>query len=173
MAVIRAGAKIRALLMGPLFLGLCAAQSLATQAFAEEPQWRHAIGLIDAPKYPEGFQRFDYVNADAPKAGELKLSANGTFDTFNPVLDKGQLAAGLLPRLSMVTETLLKPSLDEDGTSYGLLAEAFAYPDDFSYVKFRLRQQAKWADGQPVTPEDVVFRSGKIQGAQSAFHLLL
>ncbi|MCF1474211.1 MULTISPECIES: extracellular solute-binding protein [Rhizobium/Agrobacterium group] len=169
MAVIRAGAKIRALFWGLLLLGTCAVQSLTTQAFAEEPQWRHAIGLIDAPKYPEGFQRFDYVNPDAPKDGELKLSANGTFDTFNPVLDKGQLAAGLLPRLSMVTETLLKPSLGEDGTSYGLLAEAFAYPDDFSYVKFRLRQQAKWADGQPVTPEDVVFSLEKFKELNPLF----
>ncbi|QZO04195.1 extracellular solute-binding protein [Agrobacterium vitis] len=164
MAVIRAGAKIRALFLGPLLLGLCAAQSLTTQAFAEEPQWRHAIGLIDAPKYPEGFQRFDYVNPDAPKAGELKLSSAGsTFDTFNPIAGKGQLADGVQvllsspPGASLVTETLLKSSLDEDGVSYGLLAEALAYPDDVSYVKFRLRREAKWADGQPVTPDDVVF----------------
>ncbi|MBB4009641.1 extracellular solute-binding protein [Allorhizobium taibaishanense] len=158
MAVIHAGMRIVLLCLS--FLAMTA---FAGPAAAQELQWRHAIGVIDPPKYPQGFKRFNYVNPDAPKAGELKLSADGTFDTFNPVLDKGQIAAGLIPRLSMVTETLLKPSLDEDGTSYGLLAEALAYPDDFSFVKFRLRPEAKWADGQPVTPEDVVFSFDKFK----------
>lgn len=124
---------------------------------AQEPEWRHAISVIEAPKYPKDFPRFNYVNPDAPKAGDLKLSASGTFDTFNPILDKGELAAGLTPRLSLVTETLLKPSMDEVDAVYGLLAEAVSYPDDFAWAKFRLRPEAKWADGQPVTPEDVVF----------------
>ncbi|MDQ0455408.1 extracellular solute-binding protein [Rhizobium paknamense] len=132
-------------------------------AGAEELQWRHAIGIIEAPKYLEGFQRFSYVNPEAPKGGTLKLSADGTFDTFNPVLDKGNLAAGLLPRASYVTETLFKPSMDEDGTSYGLLAEAVAYPDDYSFAKFRLRAEARWVDGKPVTPEDVVFSFEKFK----------
>ncbi len=42
-------------------------------------------------------------------------------------------------------------------TSYGLLAEATAYPDDFSYAIYRLRASARWHDGKPVTPEDAVF----------------
>ena len=153
MVVMRVGVRFLALLLS-LFAG---------HVMAQELQWRHGIGIIEAPKYVQGFAHFNYVNVDAPKAGELKLSANGTFDSFNPVVGKGQLAAGLTPRLSMVTETLLKPSLDEDGTSYGLLAEALAYPDDFSFVKFRLRPEAKWADGQPVTPEDVVFSFEKFK----------
>ncbi|MDI6838576.1 MAG: ABC transporter substrate-binding protein, partial [Rhizobiaceae bacterium] len=130
---------------------------------AQEPQWRHAISVIGPPKYPEGFPHFDYVNADAPKGGNLNLSASGTFDSFNPVLDKGELAAGLTPRLSLVTETLLKPSMDEVDAVYGLLAEAVAFPDDYSFVKFRLRPEAKWADGTPVTPEDVVFSFDKFK----------
>ena len=39
----------------------------------------------------------------------------------------------------------------------GLLAEAVSYPDDFSSVSYRLRAEAKWHDGTPVTPEDVIF----------------
>lgn len=126
---------------------------------AEEPaaEWRHATAIIAPPKYPEGFPRFDYVNPDAPKEGQLRLSASGTFDSFNPVLDKGELAAGLAPRLSKVTETLMKPSMDEVDAEYGLLAEAVTFPADYSYAKFRLRPEARWADGQPVTPDDVVF----------------
>ena len=30
-------------------------------------------------------------------------------------------------------------------------------PDDRSWVEFTLRPEAKWADGEPVKPEDVIF----------------
>ena len=48
-------------------------------------------------------------------------------------------------------------ALDEVSTGYGLLAEALSYPNDFSSVSFRLRPEAKWHDGTPVTPDDVIF----------------
>ena len=48
-------------------------------------------------------------------------------------------------------------SYDEVSTAYGLLAESVSYPDDFSWATYRLRQEARWHDGKPVTPEDVVF----------------
>ena len=126
-------------------------------ASAEEPVWRHGTALIEPLKYPPDFKAFDYVNVDAPKGGALKLSQMGTFDSFNPILDKGDLAAGT----SLVFETLLKPSLDEISAEYGLIAEAISYPDDFSSVTFRLNPAARFADGQPVTPEDVIFSFDK------------
>jgi microcin C transport system substrate-binding protein len=128
------------------------ASSLPAQA-QEQPVWRNGIALVGDLKYPSGFPRFDYVNPDAPKGGELRLSASGTFDTFNFVLDKGVAAAGL----NRVYETLLKRSEDEIASVYGLLAEGMSYPDDRSSVTFRLRPEAKWPDGQPVTPADVIF----------------
>ncbi len=106
------------------------------------------------PKYKAGFARFDYVNPDAPKGGELRLSENGTFDTFNPILAKGEEATAVS---SLVFDTLLKSAEDEITTSYGLLAEGVSYPNDISSATFRLRGEAKWADGKPVTPEDVIF----------------
>jgi microcin C transport system substrate-binding protein len=48
-------------------------------------------------------------------------------------------------------------SLDEVATEYGLLAEAVRHPPDWSSVTYRLRKEARWHDGQPVTPEDVVW----------------
>ena len=130
---------------------------LALQPFTargEEPLiWRHGISAVATPKMPEGFDHFDYVNVDAPKGGTLNLSDTGTFDSFNPVLAKGEAATGL----DLVFDTLLKSSEDEVTTSYGLLAEAVAWPADISYAVFRLRPEAKWADGEPVTPEDVIF----------------
>jgi len=138
--------------LAPIMLALGSLFATAS-AMAQEPAWQHATAMIEAPKYAEGFAHFDYVNPDAAKGGTLKLSEEGTFDSFNPILYKGEAAAGL----SLVFDTLMKPSEDEVSSSYGLLAESISYPDDISKVTFRLRAEAKWADGTPVTPEDVVF----------------
>ncbi len=53
-------------------------------------------------------------------------------------------------------------ALDEVSTMYGLIAEAMSYPDDYSSVTFRLRPEAKWQDGEPITPEDVVWSFEKL-----------
>lgn len=142
--------------LAPIMLALASLFATAN-AMAQEPAWQHATAMIETPKYAEGFAQFDYVNPNAPKGGTLKLSEEGTFDSFNPILYKGEAAAGL----SLVFDTLMTPSEDEVSSSYGLLAEGISYPDDISKVTFRLRAEAKWADGTPVTPEDVVFSFDK------------
>ena len=124
------------------------------------PVWRTGIATVGELKHPDGFAHFDYVNPDAPKGGDLKLSTSGTFDTFNVVLSRGEAATGVS---SLVYDTLLKSAEDEITASYGLLAEGVSYPDDISEATFRLRAEAKWADGQPVTPEDVVFSFEKVK----------
>jgi microcin C transport system substrate-binding protein len=123
--------------------------------FAQD--WTNGIAVIGKLKYPPGFDHFDYVNLQAPKAGNLRTSQLGTFDTLNPVLAKGNTASNL----GLVFDTLLKPALDEPDSAYGLVAEAMRYPDDFSSVSFRLNPSAKFADGQPVTPEDVLYSFDK------------
>jgi microcin C transport system substrate-binding protein len=134
-----------------LLLLLIAAPALAN----DPPVWRHAISLTGPPKYAPEFRRPDYVNPDAPKGGRVRVGALGTFDNFNPVVAgvKGNLAAWLMT----IYEPLLTVALDEATTEYGLLAEAVAVPDDHSSVAFRLRPEARWHDGRPVTAEDVVF----------------
>lgn len=127
-------------------------------AIAQDKVWHHAGSLIGEPKYPEGFAKFDYVNPDAPIGGEVRLSSMGGFDTFNPILPQGETADGI----GLVFETLTTPSLDETSTQYGGLAEAFSYPDDFSSVTFRMNPRAKWADGEPVKAEDVVWTFNKV-----------
>lgn len=119
----------------------------------EEGQWRVGIATVGELKHPKGFERFDYVNPNAPKGGTLRRSADGTFDTLNPLLAKGEAARDI----SLVFDTLLKPSEEELSASYGLLAEGISYPEDISSATFRLRAEAKFADGKPVTPEDVIF----------------
>ncbi|KQY12653.1 extracellular solute-binding protein [Rhizobium sp. Root482] len=131
-------------------LSLCPLAGMAQ----DKLEWHGGTATIGELKYKDGFARFDYVNPDAPKGGTLDLTTFGTFDTLNPLLAKGDVGAGVA---GLAFETLMKPSMDEIASDYGLLAEAIAYPDDFAFVKFRLRAEAKWADGKPVTPEDVVF----------------
>jgi microcin C transport system substrate-binding protein len=129
------------------------ALSLAFPSIAAAQAWTNGISVIGELKYPPGFKHFDYVNPDAPKRGNLRMSELGTFDNFNPLVNKGNLAASV----GMVYETLMKSSLDEAFSSYGLIAESIAYPPDFSSVSFKLNPKAKWADGQPITVDDVLF----------------
>jgi microcin C transport system substrate-binding protein len=126
----------------------------AEPASQSESAWRMGTALIGEPKYAEGFTHFDYVNPQAPKGGLARFSADGTFDTLNFVVPKGTLAAGAS---NLLYDTLMTPSYDEASSMYGLLAEAMRYPDDFSSVTFRLRPEAKFHDGAPITPEDVVW----------------
>ena len=85
----------------------------------------------------------------------MRQIAIGTFDNFNPVVEgvKGSIAGAV----GLIYEALTTPSEDEISTEYGALAEIMSHPDDFSSVTYRLRPQAKWHDGEPVTPEDVIF----------------
>jgi microcin C transport system substrate-binding protein len=131
------------------FIDTASAQS------ASEPAWRHALSLFGDVKYPADFKRFDYVNPDAPRGGVARLISIGTFDNFNIAVAgiKGNIAAAA----TQIYETLMAKSQDEVVTEYGLLAEAAAHPDDFSWVVYRLRKEARWHDGKPVTPEDVIF----------------
>jgi len=98
---------------------------------------------------------FEYVNAKAPKGGTARQIALGTYDNFNPVIAgvKGSLAAGV----DLLYDTLLVASLDEVSSEYGLIAESVSYPEDHSSATYRLRAEAKWHDGTPITPDDVIF----------------
>lgn len=130
------------------------AQSAGELASSALP-WRHALSLFGDIKYPADFKRFDYVNPDAPKGGAARLISLGTFDNFNIAVAgiKGSLA----PAAALIYETLMTRAQDEVATEYGEIAESAQHPDDFSWVTYRLRKEARWHDGKPVTPEDVIF----------------
>jgi len=150
--MLQIGLRLRSALIAlPLFL-----VSLSVVS-AQEHDFRIGNSSISELKYKPGFTHFDYVNPKAPKGGNLNLSVAGTFDTFNPILSKGDLASGV----TLVFDTLMKSADDEVLTSYGLLAEGLSYPSDVSSATFRLRSEAKWADGTSITPDDVVFSFDK------------
>jgi microcin C transport system substrate-binding protein len=146
-----------------------AASFAATAAMAQdanqEKTWRHGMAVIGDLELPANFQQLPYVDVNAPKAGQLRLAQEGTFDNINPVIDRGAPAAGT----GAIYDTLMKRSENEVFGTYGLLAEAVSYPDDMSSVSFRLRAEATWADGKPVTPEDVIFSMEKFK-EHSAFY---
>ena len=135
-----------------------------SQAFADDKQFRHALTLFDDIKYGPDFKNFDYVNPGAPKGGKVRLSAVGSFDSLNPYTFKGDsfAAAG--------NETLLASSLDEPSTEYGLIAESAWFPEDWSSVVYRLRPQARFHDGKPITPEDVVWSMMTLKEIHPAYN---
>lgn len=115
---------------------------------------QHALTLYGEPaKYPASFKHFDFVNPDAPKGGELRQSGFGGFDSLNPFINKGVAADDI----GLIYDTLTRHSLDEPFTEYGLLAEKIEVAPDHSWVRFYLRPQARFHDGQAVTADDVVF----------------
>jgi microcin C transport system substrate-binding protein len=125
-------------------------------AFADE--WRTSSSLMGESKYGENFQRYDYVNPDAPKGGTLNSVASGTFDSFNPFIVQGTPAVGFVEfGGGLGYDTLMEQATDEPSVSHPLIADAYKYPDDFSSATYRIDQRAKWHDGKPVTPDDVVW----------------
>lgn len=134
-------------------IALAAFLVLVSPATASDGKWEHGLSLMGQPKYQEGFKHFDYVNPNAPKGGLVRFGQDGSFDSFNFVIPRGTAAAGI----TNIYDTLMTSSLDEVATEYGLLAEAVRHPADWSSVTYRLRKEARWHDGQPVTPEDVVW----------------
>ncbi len=151
-SILRSGALAAA---APAFSSVGALFPSPAQAQTPEKTWRHGLSLFGDLKYPAGFKHFEYVNPNAPKGGAARLVAFGTYDNFNIVVAgvKGSLAAGA----ELLYDTLMAPALDEVTTEYGLLAESVSHPDDFSAVTYRLRAEAKWHDGKPITPDDVIF----------------
>jgi microcin C transport system substrate-binding protein len=146
------------------------AASAQTSASEAEAPWRTGLSLLGEPRYKEGFPHFGYVNPNAPKGGTVRLAAQGTFDNFNLFTDgvKGELEDGI----NLIYDTLMTASLDEVATEYGLLAEAVRHPADYAWVSYRLRSEARWHDGRPVTPADVIFsfETLKAQSPRYAFY---
>jgi microcin C transport system substrate-binding protein len=126
---------------------------IAPQARAD---FRHGLSAFGDLKYPADFKHFDYVNPDAPKGGRLStIGTEGrtTFDSFNNFLLKGDAAQGL----DYLFDTLMTRADDEPDAVYGLVASAAEVAPDGKSVTFKLRPEAKFADGSALTADDVVF----------------
>jgi microcin C transport system substrate-binding protein len=115
---------------------------------------QHAVTLYgEPPKYPANFKHFDFVNPDAPKGGTFRQSGLGSYDSLNPFINKGVAADDI----GIIYDTLTRHSMDEPFTEYGLLAGKIEVAPDHRWVRFYLRPEARFNDGQAVTADDVVF----------------
>ncbi|MGE5160648.1 MAG: ABC transporter substrate-binding protein, partial [Betaproteobacteria bacterium] len=118
-------------------------------------RWVHAFAAFGEPKYPDSFTHFEYVNPDAPRGSTLRLrnpDRRTSFDKFNPFTTRGNAPAGVA---IWMIEGLAHLSADEPSTMYALLAESMFVATDFSSIAFRIRPQARFSNGDPVTPADV------------------
>jgi len=142
-----------------LRIALLAAFTLISGAAAAEPV--HGIAMHGAPALPADYKHFPYVNPDVKKGGKITYGVVGTFDSLNPFILKSMrtTARGMWdPQFgNLVYESMLQRSSDEPFTLYGLLAETVEWDEDRTFIQFNLNPKAKWSDGQPVTPEDVMF----------------
>ena len=121
--------------------------------------YQHGTSYIEPLKYAPDFEHFDYVNPQAPKGGTLRFPELGTFDSFNNMVDKGRKAWGmdLLGVNAYTTDSLIEPSIDENASFYARLADGVWISPDFKEFAFRIRENARWHDGTPITIEDVIF----------------
>ncbi|MEF2545762.1 extracellular solute-binding protein [Aurantimonas sp. E1-2-R+4] len=150
-------AKRRASILAPVVVALLAAFTVPGTA---EPQ--HAIAMQGEPALLANFERLPFVNPDAPQGGTMRYGVFGTFDNLNPVIVRGALttARGIWFDKefgNLVFEPMMQRSADEPFTMYGLLAETVETDAERSFVEFQLNPAAKFSDGEPVRPEDVLF----------------
>ena len=137
-----------------LMLGALLAASGLGRFPASAAGANYAIAMHGEPAWPANFSHPSYANPAAPKGGQLVQGVLGTFDSLNPLIVKGLPAVNIR---SYVIESLLARGYDEPFTLYGLLAEGVETDVARSSVTFTLNPAARFADGRPVTPEDVIF----------------
>ena len=138
--------KIRTLALAAVFAALSSTISYAAP--------KHGIVMLGEPALPTDFKNLPYANPDAPQGGTLKQATTGTFDSINPFIVKGNAATGVR---TFVFESLMGRNWGEPFGLYGLLAETIDVTDDRQTFTFRLRPEAKFSDGSPVTAADVLW----------------
>ena len=149
---------LKAIRSGQIRSGLIAvalALCLSGLAHAGE-RTTHGLSVFGDLKYPADFTHFDYVNPDAPKGGRLSMIGSSgviTFNSLNGFILKGDAAQGL----GALFDSLMVRADDEPDAMYGLVAKSAEVAQDKQSVTFHLRAEAKFADGSPLTAEDVAF----------------
>lgn len=126
---------------------------VSLQGLAASDSWQHALILFGEAKYSANFRHFDYVNPNAPAGGKAKMASPSSFDSVNAFIMKGVKAPGL----TMIYDSLMVASLDEPQAYYPLIASRFRMGDNKRWIEFEINPNARWHDGKPITPEDVIW----------------
>ncbi|PVZ85791.1 ABC transporter substrate-binding protein [Serratia sp. S1B] len=137
-----------------------AALALSALSFclqAETLNESYAFATLGEPKYSSDFGHFDYVNPAAPKGGDVRLAAIGTYDNFNRFASRG--VAG--ERTGELYDTLFTTSDDEPSSYYPLVAESARFPADMRWMELDINPHARFHDGSAITAADVAFTFNK------------
>ncbi|MEM9469715.1 MAG: extracellular solute-binding protein [Pseudomonadota bacterium] len=121
--------------------------------FSANAETSFGLAMVGEPKYSSESTHLDYANPNAPKNGQLKQAAIGSFDTLNPFTIKGNAVQGL----NLTTGRLMARVWDEPFTLYPLIAESVDVPEDRSSITFTLNSKAQFHNGSPITTSDVLF----------------
>src|ERR1700682_5725436 len=133
--------------------GVVGSLALSLAIVAAAASGKIGLSLFGDLKYPPDFKNFEYVSPNARKGGTMKFSAIGTYDTLNPYVVKGVPAAGI----GQIFDSLTVASEDEPSSEYGLVADSIDLAPDKLSVLYNLRKEARFHDGSPMTPDDVVW----------------
>ncbi|MEZ5843012.1 MAG: extracellular solute-binding protein [Hyphomicrobiaceae bacterium] len=125
----------------------------------------HGLSLVGRPAYPPGFAHFDWVNPAAPKGGRARLYDEGAFDNLNEFTAKGVTSIGV----PLISAPLMEDSRDEPATAYCLICAWVSHPADYGAVTFGLRPEARFSDGRPITPEDVMWSMEAVKKAHPLY----
>ncbi len=162
---------LAALLLGASLVAqgaLAAAPAVPATTAVTPARWVHGLAAFGEPRYPPGFDHFEYADPQAPRGGTLRLKnpdRRTSFDKYNPFTTRGNSPGGLV---ILSFETLAVLSADEPQTMYGLLAEEMLVAPDKSSVTFRLNPKARFANGDPVTAQDVKYSFESLTGKFAA-----
>lgn len=141
---------------GMLIAGSLMAMGAASLAKADGHETvivSHGYTNFGELKYPADMAHLDYVNPNAPKGGEISVSRQGTFDTFNNFTRAGAAAAGT----TLLYERIMAATADDPYGSYCYMCTTLEYPESLDWVIFNLRDDVTFADGSPMTAEDIAF----------------
>ena len=111
------------------------------------------LAMHGETKYNANDTHLEYANPNAPKGGNLKIAAIGSFDTLNPYSIKGQAPENM----NLVYDRLMRRAWDEPFTMYPLIAERADISADRSEVTFHINPKARFHDGSTITAEDVMY----------------
>ncbi|MEH6444806.1 MAG: extracellular solute-binding protein [Oceanospirillaceae bacterium] len=136
---------------------LCLSIITSSLSFAQNITTSHAIALRGEAQYSQDFKHWNYVNPNAPHAGTLTTASIATFDNFNRYAQRGTSA----PNATDFYDSLMVTNLEEDSTYYCLVCTSVSYPDDYSWISFKLNPKAVFQDGKALTATDVSFTFDK------------
>ncbi|USO01118.1 MAG: ABC transporter substrate-binding protein [Alphaproteobacteria bacterium] len=119
------------------------------------------LTLMASPQIPASATHLPAANPHASMGRDTHLRTiviGNAFDCLFPFANKGIPACGNgITDEPLVFERLMYRNPDEPFTFYPWLASYVEVAPDNSWVRFSLNPQATWADGKPVSAEDVAF----------------